>query len=296
MKNIIPYYNEINEFLASTPFPNRTTNPDLYCLRVERGDTVKQFYKPPFRRSFYFLALMNDVDHSRIVYDNAKEVNTNSTLVFQAPGLISSFRKTNKASGFLIYFKRNCFSYFKPDFSKEFPFFDFRQTIFFFLSKENSLSLTPLFENAFQDFENVNSKQRQVASLKLLILLYQLKTFVSDNQPEESKTPPKMVLFRKFISLINDHYIEKRTVEEYAALLSVTAKHLSRSVKEASGRNALSHINERVIEEAKSLVLYTDLDMTEICYQLNFSDPANFYKFFKKQVGATPSAFRKRKP
>jgi AraC-like DNA-binding protein len=82
-------------------------------------------------------------------------------------------------------------------------------------------------------------------------------------------------------------------VEEYATLMHITPKHLSQFVKQASGKNALTFINDRLMAEAKTLIQYTQLDMAEIAYQLNFSDPANFGKFFKKHAGQTPMAFRK---
>ncbi|WP_158994192.1 helix-turn-helix domain-containing protein [Mucilaginibacter sp. L196] len=76
--------------------------------------------------------------------------------------------------------------------------------------------------------------------------------------------------------------------------ISVTANYLSQSIKQVSGKNALTFIAGRIATEAKSLIQYTDFEIAEIAYQLNFSDPANFGKFFKKQVGFSPSAFRKR--
>jgi AraC-like DNA-binding protein len=76
-------------------------------------------------------------------------------------------------------------------------------------------------------------------------------------------------------------------------LLSVTANYLSQSVKQVSGRNALSFITERVAVEARSLVRYTDMEISRIAYQLEFSDPTNFGKFFKKHAGLSPSAFRR---
>jgi AraC family transcriptional regulator, transcriptional activator of pobA len=63
----------------------------------------------------------------------------------------------------------------------------------------------------------------------------------------------------------------------------------------ASGKNALSYINERLLQEAKSIILFTELDIAEIAYHLNFSDPANFGKFFKKHTLQTPLEFRKTK-
>jgi AraC-like DNA-binding protein len=112
-------------------------------------------------------------------------------------------------------------------------------------------------------------------------------------QWEEGFTTPQQVLLRKFIQLVNNFYIEKRTIEEYAEMLHVTANYLSQSVKSASGKNALSYINDRLLDEAKSIIQFTDLDIAEIAYQLNFSDPANFGKFFKKHTNQTPLEFRK---
>jgi len=125
-------------------------------------------------------------------------------------------------------------------------------------------------------------------------LLYQIKEFtIAFNQWEEGFTTPQQILLLKFIQLVNSYYIEKRTIEDYAALLNVTPNHLSQSVKSASGKNALSYINERLLSEAKSLIQFTDFDIAEIAYQLNFSDPANFGKFFKKHTAHTPLEFRK---
>ncbi len=104
---------------------------------------------------------------------------------------------------------------------------------------------------------------------------------------------PAREVAQKFIALINHYYIEKRTVEEYAHELAISAKHLSHSVKIASGKNALSFITDRMLTEAKSLLQFSDLEISEIAYQLNFSDPANFGKFFKKLSGMTPLQYRK---
>jgi AraC-like DNA-binding protein len=45
--------------------------------------------------------------------------------------------------------------------------------------------------------------------------------------------------------------------------------------------------------EAKTLIQFTEMDIAQIAYQLNFSDPTNFGKFFKKQTGMTPLGYRK---
>jgi AraC family transcriptional regulator, transcriptional activator of pobA len=124
--------------------------------------------------------------------------------------------------------------------------------------------------------------------------LYQLKEFTKTfNQVEESFKTPQHILLQKFVQLINNFYVEKRTIEEYAILLSVTPNHLSQSVKLASGKNALSFINDRIMVEAKSMIQFSNLDIAEIAYQLDFSDTSNFGKFFKKHTDVTPVEYRK---
>ncbi len=126
-------------------------------------------------------------------------------------------------------------------------------------------------------------------------MLYQLKEFTKTFiQVEESFKTPQQILFQKYIQLINHFYLEKRTVEEYADVLAVSANHLSQVVKQASSKNALYFINERIVTEAKSMIQFSRLDIAEIAYQLEFTDASNFGKFFKKQQLLTPIEFRKK--
>jgi AraC-like DNA-binding protein len=286
-------YKDINAFLQSFSVGYQSSDPNLFCLRLREHMPDMEQYKPPFKKDFYFIALINNAGNTRITYDNTSVTELNAFLVFQSPGLLYSFYRDDRASGYLLYFKKDCFSFFKPDFEKEFPFFDLLHTKLFKLNGARFQEFAPLFEDVLQAYEDTSDKQHTVAALKLLALLYQLRTYTAAfNQWEQGFGTPQQTLLRKFIQLVNNYYLEKRTIEEYADLLFITPNHLSQSVKAVSGRNALSYINERIMTEAKSLILYTDYDMAQIAWQLNFTDPANFGKFFKRQAGTTPLAFR----
>lgn len=294
LKSNIPYYKDINDFLKSIPSDFETKNPNFFCLRLKENEGSISNYKPPFRKDFYFIALVSNAGKTKITYDNTNVTKLNSFLVFQSPGLLYSFYRDNSANGYLIYFKKECLSFFKPDFEKEFPFFNILHTNFFKLNESKFQEFAPHFEEVFSAYENTNDNQHKVASIKLLALLYQLKEFTNAfKQWEEGFTTPQQILLKKFTQLVNNFYIEKRTIEEYAALLNVTPNHLSQSIKAASDKNALSYINERLLTEAKSLIQFTDFDIAEIAYQLNFSDPANFGKFFRKHTDLTPLEYRK---
>ncbi len=288
----LPYYNDINEFLASIPWPDRTVNPDFYCLRLKPLDEAVQVYRPPFKRSFYFFALFFNSGKIEVNYGERTVQDPDSYLVFHSPNLVYSFAHNNALEGYVIYFKPECFAFFKPDFNKEFPLFDILNTNLFKFGKATFESLAPHFEEVFSAYERSDSAQHMEARVKLLGLLYHLHSS-SLVTPVVNTVSSQQTLMRHYLRLIDHHYIEKRTVGEYAAMLSVSTNYLSQAVKQASGKNALSFIVARVAVEARSLVLYTDLQIAEIAYQLNFSDPANFSKFFKKHTGQTPSQLRK---
>jgi AraC-like DNA-binding protein len=296
VKNNIPYYKEINDFLQSIPSGYRSSNPDFYCLRLKENEASISNYKPPYRKDFYFIALISNAGQTKITYDNTNVTNLNSFLVLQSPGLLYSFHRDNSANGYLLYFKKECLSFFKPDFDKEFPFFNILHTNFYKMNQAKFRVFAPHFEEVFTAYEKATDSRHKVASVKLLALLYELKEFTTAfTQWEEGFSTPQQILLQKFIQLVNNFYIEKRRIEDYAALLNVTSNHLSQSIKTASGKNALAYINERLLTESKSLIRFTNFDISEIAYQLNFSDPANFGKFFKKHTDQTPLEFRKSK-
>jgi AraC family transcriptional activator of pobA len=290
----IPYYTEINDFIASIPWPAQTMNPDFYCLRLKKLGEDRQVYRPPFKRSFYFFALLHNSGKIQVTYGDQTVQDPDSYLVFHSPNLVYSFAHNNNLEGYVLYFKQECFSFFKPGFHQQFPLFDPLQTNLFKFDHTTFDQLAPSFEAVFTAYERSSKAQHIEARVKLLGLLYHLEDFAIEKRKDLPPATAQQMLLRKFIQLIDNHYIDKRTVHEYAELLSVTANYLSQCVKQASGKNALAFIADRLAAESRSLIQYSDFEITEIAYQLNFSDPANFGKFFKKQTGLSPSEFRKK--
>jgi AraC family transcriptional regulator, transcriptional activator of pobA len=286
----IPYYTEINDFLASINLPVRTTNPMFLCHRLQQGVTT---YRSPFKRGFYFFALFNNYGKAQINYDGKTVTDPESYLVCHSPNLVYSFSHGNTLEGYIIYFKPECFTFFKPDFHKTFPFFNVLFTNLFNIDRSTANRLAPHFEEVVATYERTSTEQHMEARIKLLALLYHIKEFTAGLNDAARFISPQQILLGKFMQLVNSHYLDKRTVSEYADMLAVTPNHLSQTIKEVSGKNALSYISDRLLTEAKSLIVYTDYDMTEIAYQLGFSDPANFGKFIKKHVGMSPSELRR---
>ena len=96
----------------------------------------------------------------------------------------------------------------------------------------------------------------------------------------------------KFLLLVQQHFKKERFLEFYADKLEVSAKHLSRTVKEATGFSAVDWIDRFVILEAKVLLKSTTMSIQQIADELNFNSQSLFGKYFKKHTGRSPKDFR----
>jgi AraC family transcriptional activator of pobA len=93
-------------------------------------------------------------------------------------------------------------------------------------------------------------------------------------------------------ALIEEHFRHERLLAFYAEKLAMTPDRLNDHVKRATGVTAGHLIRQRVLTEAKRQLVFTNQAIQEISYDLTFSDPSHFARFFRKQTGTTPQAFR----
>lgn len=96
-----------------------------------------------------------------------------------------------------------------------------------------------------------------------------------------------------FLSLVQTHFIAEHNLSYYAEKLSVTPKHLSRTVKEVTGFSASQWIDRYLLLEAKVMLKSSTLTVSQIGDALHFATASAFGKFFRKATGMTPKQFRK---
>lgn len=132
----------------------------------------------------------------------------------------------------------------------------------------------------------------------LLSLVQLLSTWVERHIPDdtlrEKSIDRRSDYLSRYKSLINSDFRNKRQVEIYARELGITAPHLNGVCKQLTGRTAIQLLHERTLLEAKRHLLYTAQSVSQVAYELGFSDPAYFSRFFRKLAGMTPGQFRSR--
>jgi len=137
--------------------------------------------------------------------------------------------------------------------------------------------------------DNLQQEMLQMMLKRILILC----TRIYKSQANFSAIETSQVdIIRDFNFLVEQHFKEKHTVTEYATLLNKSPKTLSNLFKKLNSKTPLQMIQERIMLEARRLLRYSDKPISEVGYDVGFSDIQSFSRFFKKHQGVSPTEFR----
>lgn len=164
--------------------------------------------------------------------------------------------------------------------------------------KRQDRELDMLFEMLLEEYRRPPDSARDSALQAFVNLLTVRVERLEQEQIEEERLGGGerqhrgQLHLKRFLDEVNRDYVQQRTVESYAEELGITAPYLNQLCRELTGRNALQIIHERLIIEARRSLIYTALRVSEVAYELGFSDPAYFTRFFRRHTGHSPREFR----
>lgn len=118
------------------------------------------------------------------------------------------------------------------------------------------------------------------------------KTYHNEHLTSEDLQRRKKPIFKKFEQLVDKNYLEDKNVSNYANLLCIHPFCLNKICKLSVDKTASDVIHNRVLQEAKKMILASDKSFKEIAFELGFNSPAYFSRYFKKHLGINPSQFR----
>ena len=129
---------------------------------------------------------------------------------------------------------------------------------------------------------------------QLHALLTRLSILHGRTQVRDVAVSAALRRFHRFQQLVEDRHAQWHQVADYADRLGCTEKSLARAVRSAMGTTAKTFIAARINLEAKRLLVHTSMPVAAIAEKLGFDEATNFNKFFRREVGCTPSDFRRR--
>lgn len=215
-------------------------------------------------------------------------------IYFMVPGQVHSWSFDGPVDGYIINFSASFFQSFllRPDYLDNLPFFTGN------VDDEVINLNTNLHRQVVDLFEQLVTESNHIGRMGMdLIKAMMLQLFIlvaRQGEGKQSLAPNyNYTLLQSFRKLTDKNFATLKLPKDYAALLYITPNHLNAMCNDILGISAGDVIRNRVILEAKRLLVNLDLNITAIAGQLNFADNSYFTKFFKKHTGQTPEEFRK---
>jgi AraC family transcriptional regulator, transcriptional activator of pobA len=284
MKDIFPHYG-IGHFINE---PNNPTEFEITRFE-EMGDLdIEDSHK----HTFYEILWFDEGVSSQVIDYQEYEIYP-QTLFFISPNQLHHFEEYQPLKGGSVFFTEDFFLFNQQDKDKLFE-----------LSFLDNFYTNPFLKPDAQTYSEIKQtidlliieKKRTDCSLSIIrallqVLLGQIQR-AFDNQNVQNPSKKYVVIYKKLKNLIEQHYRENLTASDYAERLNITQHHLNLIAKEVTNRTTTDLIRARSILEAKRLLTFTDLSISEIATDLGFFDLSYFAKVFKIETSFSPKEFR----
>lgn len=272
---------------------NKLTNDILNADRFGSYLSANPHLKVPHSHSFYHIVFFTKGNGEHII-DFVRFPVRKGMIYFMRPGQVHNWHFKGEVDGYIVNFSDTFFDRLFIDTKQidQFPVLgaDIMKHVVTLNNKQQA-SVKEKFEAIIRE----QSNNEVSSALMIATLLIQIIIEVSRTQPDKKQVGASTTtsLIQNFQLLIERHFIEMRLPKQYAAKLFITPHRLNAICTEVLGISAGEVIRNRVLLEAKRLLVNFDLPIGEIADRLNFADHSYFVKFFKKHTAVTPEVFRK---
>ncbi|WP_298475362.1 AraC family transcriptional regulator [uncultured Maribacter sp.] len=243
--------------------------------------------------SYYQIIWIQNAGGTHFIDFNAYEVKKNS-LFFINKNQIHYFDSSAAHKGILLHFNDNLFKSTDLDIFLKYQVFNNYERPSYCL-KEESLVLV----NSYVDLINIELKnensfgyQEVIRSLVKSLLVILERVHNKENTTDTGLNHPYTQQYLQFKELIEQYYSQNYKLAEYAAILNTSTKTLTTITKTMANKSPANLIAERIILEAKRLLVFTPLKVNEVGFKLGFDDVSYFVKYFKRHLKVSPKDYR----
>ncbi|QJD97263.1 helix-turn-helix domain-containing protein [Mucilaginibacter robiniae] len=162
-----------------------------------------------------------------------------------------------------------------------------------YMDADISAAMQQIIQDVKAELEQEESSMEEMLRILLKkIIIKSTRIWKREHQVESEEAGQEVEFSRKFSQLVEWNFTQHHTVAEYAELLHITPKALNKRISRYSNTTPNDIIKNRIVLEAKRLLVHTHLSIKEIAYKLSYDDTSYFTRLFTKQVNTSPQAFR----
>jgi AraC-like DNA-binding protein len=249
----------------------------------------------PHKHNSYLVVLFTKGTGVHEVDFNSFKVKPGSVFLLN-PGQTHHWELSDDVEGYIFLHSKN---YYDQSYSHNtidsFPFFYSAQnTPCIYLSKTDESKINSLFAEILEEYNSdFMLKYRKICSLLDILYIELSRLHVGKNYRKVFSSSGYSMRLKQLEQLIDNNFMEIKSPARYAALLNISPKHLNRISQTLVNKSTSELITDRVMLEAKRLLLHSENTVSEIAELLGYQDYSYFSRLFKKACGETPSEFAK---
>tara|TARA_R110000868_G_scaffold94345_4_gene260366 strand:- start:4136 stop:4999 length:864 start_codon:yes stop_codon:yes gene_type:complete len=272
-------------------FNCNSVNSDFYINTFKNHLVTHSFVEEPHRHDFYLLVFFTAGSGSHEVDFDKFQVQAGSVFVLQ-PGQMHHWDLSEDVDGFVVFYSKEMYNlYFGQKDIDSFSFYYSVNTKSeIVLTDEETIALQPLFKMMLaESVENKIFKQDKILNLLDIIHIELARKYNETVVPEVHAYNSKI---KQFGQLVEANFVDEKAASFYADALNISLKHLNRICNEMLKKTTTQVITDRVILEAKRMLMNKNLSISEIATKLGYDDYSYFVRLFKKNTAMTPKGFR----
>ena len=247
----------------------------------------------PHRHDHYEVLYISEGEGTHVIDFESHPITPN-TFYFLSKDQIHFWQLTKPIKGKILLFTEEFLDFPSSNVLRAHDFSFFHhvgQTPYLCLGQETDSTTSRLFEGIEEEFHNESKPSLSVLRAYMHIFLTHLnRLYVADHPKEYSETTSSLV--RQFTQLVSEHFTSEHSVQDYANRIGISTSHLTDTIKAVTGQTPGNIIRHKLALEAKRLLVHSNVTIAEIGYHLNFEDASYFGRFFKRETGMSPAAFR----
>lgn len=248
----------------------------------------------PHRHDFYQIVWITH-GRGRHVIDSTQYAIRPNVIFFMSPHQVHEFELPPDADGYVMNFSAQFFvlTLQNKELLHEIPFYRLRHsTPVVYATAEQASQLVRIVELIEDEYGAEQVGFEDIIRSYLHVFLMQAGRLV-DPEGRSVVSSRAFMLTRQFKALTEQHLLTLNSAKDYAEKLKVTERHLTEATKQATGFTANELIRDRILLEAKRLLIHADAPVAKIAGMLQFQDPAYFSRFFRQHTGVAPLEFRR---
>ncbi|WP_207423899.1 AraC family transcriptional regulator [Desertivirga brevis] len=255
--------------------------------QVLRGDVVHHLHK----HNFYFVLAVSEGAGLHEIDFVSYPVHSHSIFILR-PGQVHRLELAAGSLGFLMEFD---LSFYKPkDSIKEHRWRRVSTKNFCKVEEGRFKKLNAYLASIFDEYSN--GQDGYLEAIQANLNLFFIENSRQSSNPASATKGENDYMkdrFEALLHLLETNITSKKNVTEYAEMFNLSTYQLNAITKKTVGKTVSNLINEQIILEAKRLLLATPHQVKDIAYNLGYEDISYFIRFFKKQTGQSPDAFRR---